>query len=231
MSKFFLYVFFNIMRISETKHYNQNFTAYHIANSKNILNNIETNLKIYDLTPNDSKFLKDMKASVNLEKLMPELDKNKLNVWQQIFNIAVQQISNSSHKKGLLAVFNNKPCGILTYTPNNTKYKIETICTWPAEPSQKIPLAGKTLFDILFLDFLKSKANFIDMDAVTNGPFNAVSKYMSMGFKQRGGENNIIAMRINRENVLTSVEKLSNFIKIKFQKTQNEIDLSKTLTL
>lgn len=218
------------MRISETNNYKQNFTAFHVANTKNILNNIETNLKIYELTPNDINFLKNMRKSINLEELMPELDKNKLNVWQQIFNIAVNQAANSS-KKGLLASYNNKPCGIMAYTPNNTKYKIETICTWPAEPTQKVPLVGKTLFDILFLDFLKSKANFIDLDAVTNGPFNAISKYMSLGFKQRGGENNIIAMRIKHEDVFKSVEKLSDFIKIKFQKIQSEIDLSETLTL
>lgn len=218
------------MRISETKNYKQNFTAYNIANTKNILNNIETNLKIYELTPNDSKFLKELRESVNLEKLMPELDKNKHNVWQQIFNIAVSQASNSS-KKGLLAAYNNKPCGIMAYTPNNSKYKIETICTWPVEPQKKVPFTGKTLFDILFMDFLKSKANFIDLDAVTNGPFNAISKYMSLGFKQRGGENNITAMRINRENVLKTVEEFNNIIKIIFKKTQNEIDLSQTLNL
>lgn len=230
MSNFFLDNFLNNMRISKNENYKQNFTAYHLANSKNLINNIETNLKIYDLTPNDSKFLKELRESVNLEKLMPELDKNKLNVWQQIFNIAVSQASNSS-KKGLLAAYNNKPCGIMAYSPNNAKYKIETICTWPVEPQKKVPFAGKTLFNILFFDFLKSKANFIDLDAVNNGPFNAVSKYMSMGFKQRGGENNIIAMRINRENVLKTVEEFRNTIKIIFQKTQNENDLSQTINL
>ncbi len=61
-------------------------------------------------------------------------------------------------------------------------YKINTICAWPVEPDKKVPYAGKTLFSVLFRDFLQNDYMYIDLDAITNGPFNAVAKYMSLWF-------------------------------------------------
>ena len=83
----------------------------------------------------------------------------------------------------------------------------------------------------MFRDFLESNAAYIDLDAVTNGPFNAVSKYMQLGFKQRGGENGIIAMRITREKVIETLNKLNQNINVKIYKPLNETDLSKELSV
>lgn len=96
----------------------------------------------------------------------------------------------------------------------------------PRNLKKEYHLPDKTLFKIMFEDFLKTDAKFIDLDAVTNGPFNAVSKYMSLGFKQRGGENCIIAMRTGRDNVRETSSALEKFIRIRMLQNTEDIPLS-----
>lgn len=226
MSKIFFHRFITNMEIRNNQTYQQNFKALHIADTKNYLKNIETPINIYLLGEKDQKYLNSLKKSINFKDLMPKLPENLREVWQGVFNVAITQSSNKK-KVGVIAFSENKPCGLMVFTPESFRYKLDTICTWPTKPEKRVPFAGKTLFKIMFEDFLKSSAKFIDLDAVTNGPFNAVSKYMSLGFKQRGGENCIIAMRSQRENIQKTAENLDKFIKIKMPQTLEEIDLEK----
>jgi len=206
----------------------QTFTAIHIANTKNYIKNIETPIEIYELSEFDTSFLKSLRKQVNLKELMPGIDENKLNVWENIFHIAVNQVTGR-RKTVLMAVHNNQPCGLMAYTQKPLKYEVNTICTWPTEQGKKVPNAGKTLFYMLFKDFIKNNANSIDLDAVTNGPFNAVSKYMKLGFKQRGGENDIIAMRATRERIIDTFQKLNEVIKSDIQINNSEVNLLEKL--
>ena len=212
------------MKISNLNN-SPNFRAYHIANTRNFVNNISNEIKIFELTQDDKPFLHRLQQNTDLEKMMPNINKNELEVWKNIFNIAVQQ-AGSKNKNGLLACFNNTPCGILTYTIKPQSFKIDTICSIPTEIGKKIPYTGKTLFSILFREFLESKAAVIDLDAITNGPFNAVAKYMQLGFKQRGGENGIVAMRINRDAVVNSFLQLNKIITNEMINPPTEIPLS-----
>ena len=200
------------------------FGAYHIANAKNFVNNVQNELKIYELSVEDKPFLQELKQKTNLEKLMPNINKNELAVWNNIFNIAIQQAAAKT-KNGLLACFNDMPCGIAAFTRKPHSFKIDTICAIPTQNNGKIPLTGKSLFSIIFRDFLDSKAAFINLDAVTNGPFSAVAKYMQLGFKQRGGENGIIAMRINRDRACNSLAMLNGLIKVETLNPDRKISL------
>ena len=145
-------------------------------------------------------------------------------IWREIFNITITDAKNSQNTS-LLAVFQNKAVAILNYTENNSKYKVKSVCSWPAKRDKKVPYAGKTLFAVLFKHFLQNNGKYIDIDAITNGPFNAVGKYMSLGFKQRGGENYILAMRAENENIAKTVKSLDEFIKITPVSENKEVSL------
>ncbi len=212
------------MKIQNTNS-KQNFNAYHIATTKNYLKNIETPIEIYKLTNFDKDFIKHLHNKTDLKSLMPNLEESKLDIWRYIFQFASNQVTEQG-KNGLMAVYNNKPCGLMAYTHKpSLKAMVNTICTWPSEVGKKVPYAGKTLFYMMFEDFLKTKNQMIDLDAITNGPFNPVTKYMQLGFKQRGGENGILAMRTRRENVIETMKKLQEIISIEEHSPAVEADL------
>ena len=202
------------MKINSYKNYNPAFGAIKIAETKNYLKRIETPIIVYELTQKDIAFLNHLKK-LKMKELMPgaNLFDYMYEIWQEIFNIAVEQAKSKSHVS-LLGVFNNRPCSILNFSKQKGEYKINTICSWPAESDKKVTFAGKTLFSILFKDFLKNNGTHIDIDAVTNAPFNGVSKYMSLGFRQRGGENYILAMRAEKDSIEKTSKILDEFIKI-----------------
>ena len=201
------------MKVNQISNYKPSFGAIKIADTKNYIKNIETPISVYFLTEKDTAFLNQLKKIINMKNLMSGLPENMYNIWQEIFNLSITQAKNSSNVT-LMGFFRNKPCSIVNYTKEKKSYKIYTICSWPVERDKKVPYAGKTLFSLLFRDFLQNDYKYIDLDAITNGPFSAVSKYMSLGFKQRGGENYILSMRAGKENVLRALHSLDSFMTI-----------------
>ena len=83
----------------------------------------------------------------------------------------------------------------------------------------------------MFTDFLKSKANIIDLTAILNGPFDTVSKYSKLGFKQIGGENWLIAMRTNRDTTQRTVKHLDDIINTTQKDKNLDINLLNILEL
>ena len=212
------------MKINQSTGNKPAFGAIKLADTKNYINNIETPISVYLITQKDSAFLDKLGKSLKMRDLMSQLSENMCNIWQEIFNIAISQ-AKSKDKVTLMGFFKNKPCSVMNYTKEKNSYKINTICSWPVEPDEKVPYAGKTLFSLLFRDFLQSDCKHIDIDAITNGPFSAVAKYMSLGFKQRGGENYILAMRANKESVAKSLNSLDEFITVNPSVCFKEVDL------
>lgn len=210
------------MNIS-TKNHTPAFTAYYIGNSGN--------LKLYRLTDTDDiKFLKKLSEKTDMKKLIPNLTKDEYSRWHEMLEYAV----DNSAKKGnitYLETSNNKPCGIITFTPGKTTI-LDCICTWPVEFGKKVKLAGKNLFYQMFLDFKKIKGTRIKLEAITNGPFDTVSKYESLGFKRTS---NVFPTKIEMEANLAKIKEntqkldtLLNYKSITPQKTNlnAEIDLS-----
>lgn len=197
------------------------FTAIKIGKVKFKTDNINIKeLDIYKTTQDDAVFLDKLNKEINMRKLMPNINHNEANVWQEIFKIGINKIK----KDGYMIFENNKPCGLMKISENSNKYKLDIICSIPTEMNKKVPNIGNTFFYLLFDKFLKSNAHRIELDAVTNGPFNAVSKYMKLGFKQTGGENGIIAMKITKENADKSLQTLKEKIHFEYT-TPQETDL------
>lgn len=183
------------------------FGAIHIANARNITKNIQTDLQIYKITKSDREFLDELRSTIKMEELMPNIPQYKLDVWQELFNIATYGVLDTN-KTGLMITNNKKPCGLMAFSPSH----LDIICTWPVETGKKVPYAGTVLMKTMFEEFLKGKNNFLDLNAVTNGPFCNVAKFMRLGFWQRGGENYITAMRTSRAKIIETLKHLNEKI-------------------
>lgn len=210
----------------------QNFTGIHIANSKNCIKNIETNIDLYEITNKDRAFLKKLRESVKMSELMPDknISQQGYDRWQEMLNLAIDKAFNSD-RKSVIAVNDNKPCGIITFMPGKRTYKLDCICTWPVEIGKKVTLAGQTLFKQMFEDFLTAKSHFIELVAILNGPFSVVHKYMHLGFKQTGGENFLVAMRTNQEQVKNTMKTLDDIIITNHISDAKDINLLEKLGL
>ena len=208
------------------------FTGIHIANSTNYIKNAETNIDLYQITRNDRAFLQKLRNTIKMNELMPDakITKSEFDRWQEMLNVALDKALNTD-RKCFIAAKDNKPCGIITFHPGKNKYHLDCICTWPVEAGKKVVLAGQTLFKQMFTDFLGSKANILSLDAILNGPFDTVSNYSRLGFKQVGGENWLVAMRTNRETTEKTMKHLNNIINTTSANNDKDLNLLETLDL
>ena len=211
---------------------NPNFTGIKLETSKNFVKNIETKIDLYEITKKDDNFLEKLRNKIKMKELMPDsnITEDEFERWQEIFNLAIRR-ANTSNRTSILAVKDDKPCGILTYQSNGKTFNIESVCTWPVNKGEKVTLAGKSLFKTLFSKFLSNDSEIIKLNAILNGPFSAVSKYMQLGFKQTGGEDYLVAMRTNKEGVKQALEKLNKIIFTEKNKSSKEVDLLKKCNL
>lgn len=208
------------------------FKGINIAKSTNLIKNTETKIDLYQITPNDRTFLNKLRNTIKMNELMPNsrITESEFFVWQKVFKLAIDKALNKN-SKCIIAAKDKKPCGIITFQTGENKYNLDCICTWPIEKGKKVILAGQTLLKQMFSDFLENKAILIDLSAIVNGPFDTVSIYSRLGFKQIGGENNLVAMRTDRERTEKVMEKLNSIIKTSSTSNKREIDLLKTLEL
>ncbi len=190
-----------------------NFQAIHIANSKSIIKNTETNIRIYELNAKDDKrFLKTLPKKIKMQNLMPDLSAQEYSRWDEMLSYAVDN-SLKNDRRTLLSVVDNKPCGMMAFLPGKNKFHLDCICTWPVEYGKKVTLAGTTLFKHMFEIFQNSKADKIKLEAITNGPFDTVSKYKKLGFIELGWkDDHEILMETNMPRVQNTLKKLDNLI-------------------
>ena len=182
---------------------NLNFDALRIAKAGN--------LDIYRISGvNDLKFLKTLPESVKTENLMPNLSLQQYSRWNEMLQYAVQHSMHPDNITYLSAV-DNKPCGIITFLPDKIT-RLDCICTWPVEFGKKVKLAGQTLFYQLFRDFQIFNAKKIKLEAITNGPYDTVSKYEQLGFIQTDVLPTKVKMELSSQKAEESFKKLSERI-------------------
>lgn len=209
-----------------------NFQAIHIANCKNIIKNTETNIKLYSLdAKNDRPFLIRLPGAINMKNLMPDMTDYAYGRWHDMLQFAVMGALEQD-KKTLIAATDNKPCGIAVFLPGKNKFHLDCICTWPVEFGKKVTLAGSTLFKQLFEIFIQSKADKIKLEAITNGPFDNVSKYKKLGFIDLGWMNDHeIVMETNVPRVKSTLQRLNDLIFTEEIKNSPKENLLETLDL
>lgn len=160
-----------------------NFQAHKIANIvANEKGRIVSNMDIYRIERSDMLFLEKLKTKTNFKTLCPKLTEFLQKRWQRVFEYCIG-CAHDSENRTYIAVQDDKPCGILTYTPNST-YFLEGICSIPQNKGKKVPFAGSALFYQIFKDAEQDSASGIELKAITNGPFDVIKKYEKLGFKQ-----------------------------------------------
>lgn len=186
------------------QNYNPQFGALHIANSGK--------LKILKLTDRaDLNFIKELPERVDIQRLMPNLTKDEYARWNEMLEYAVDNAQKKENTT-YLQILEGKPCGIITFTPGNTT-KLDCICTWPIRFGEKVKLAGKTLFYQMFKDFQQLKSKKIKLDAITNGPYDVVTKYETLGFKRTSNIHPTkVEMEINAAKIKETIRTLDNLI-------------------
>lgn len=191
------------------------FNAIKIARTRNVVKNVETTIDLYELNPiHDKIFLNQLKDKIKVKTLMPNLPIQAYSRWQEIFTYAVENALDID-KQSILAVTQNKPCGILVFSPNPKEFHLDCICTWPIEYGKKVTLAGTTLFNQVFKKFINSRAKKINLEAIQNGPYDTVSKYKKLGFVECGNKDNEILMETNTPTVKQILETLNQIIESK----------------
>lgn len=201
-----------------------NFKAIPIANTKNKFHGVTTKIDLYELTKSDNSFIRELASTVNFDDTLKKMDEFDRKRWKQVFDYAVDAIQNNENTS-IIAFSNNKPCGILSFFDEVRSLYLDVICNIPQEKGKKVNFCGSTLMYQLFkyADFFKVKN--VSLSAVTDGPFDAISKYKRLGFKDLGMEGNYVKMSCNQYKIKETLNELSSIIDYKPVNTKQNIRL------
>lgn len=218
------------MHITRNNSNNPNFSALKVATTRNTVGKVVTNIDIYKLGKEDRVFLNNLKNKVSIKDLYPKLDTLAQDRWQHLFEYCINNILDSFQQFNVayLAVKDNNPCGLLTYTDDGREFYIDGICSIPTRKNVKENFVGKTLFLQAFKDFEKTKAKKITLSAVNDGPFDVVNKYKQLGFIKDLTSYPYSKMACNKYKVKEQIPKLNNIIDYQEEKS-SQIDLTEIL--
>lgn len=188
------------MNIQSTNNNSLNFQAYKVANIKaSAKNRLVSDFDIFQLERSDRVFLDKLQAKTKYKNLFPKLTDFLQRRWQKVFDYCIA-CAHDPDNRTYVAMQNGKPCSIMTYTPESP-YFLEGICSIPNEPNKKVPFAGSALLYQLFKDAVENNASGISLEAVTNGPYDVISKYESVGFTQEKDVDSRIKMNCRKYKV------------------------------
>lgn len=188
----------------------QNFKATRVATTSNVLNNFQTEIKLFKIGKEDKTFLEKLKNKINYQELCTNLSVDLQKRWQKVFNYCISkatELGNTTY----LAFHKDKPCGILTYGCDGNKILFDGVCSIP-QANKKVPFTGQTLIYQLFKDASDKKAKTIELKAVADGPFDVVSKYKDLGFKADPTSGYYTNMRCNKYNIPEQLKRLQSEI-------------------
>ena len=222
------------MEITSCKNYTPNFQAKPIARTINRIGNLETKIDLWAITHEDKVVLNKMLEKTNIKELMPNVSREEHSRWEDMLAIAVDDtISLMEDKKmyqGILAVTDNKPCGIMSYKFDKNNLYTSCVCTWPIEVGKKVKFAGKTLFYQLFKMLEGSNAKMASLHAIHDGPYPTVPRYQALGYNV-ANHDRLTEMKINKPRAKESCKKLKKHIEYAPVENGKDIDLSRVLVL
>lgn len=201
-----------------------NFKAIPIAATKNKFHGVTTKIDLYRLTKSDNSFIRKFASKVNFNDTLKNLNEYDRKRWRQVFDYAVDSILDNENNS-IIAFSNNIPCGILSFFDDVRSLYLDVVCNIPQGNGRKVNFCGTTLIYQLFkyADILKVK-NII-LSAVTDGPFDNVSKYKRLGFKDLGMEGNYVKMSCNQYKIKETLDELSSIIDYKPLNTKQNVRL------
>lgn len=186
---------------------NTNFKASKIARiSTELKGRGISEIDIYSIDRDDYSFLKKLAKRIDYKKLFPKLTEQLQARWQKVFNYCIE-CATSPENTTYIAIHNNKPCGILT-SYQDRAFSLDGLCTIPQKTNQKVPFVGTSLIFQLFKDAERAGASEINLDAVTDGPFDVVTKYEKLGFKKDPTSVQYAKMRCNKHKIKEQLREL-----------------------
>lgn len=217
------------MRINNQNSASVNFNGIRTKTIASSIPHIESAIDIFELSAKtDKQFIKSLPQKIKVQELMPDLSEFSYMRWQDMLEYASIKALEPD-KRVLLAVVDNKPCGIEVYLPGKNNYHLDCICTWPVEYGKKVKLAGSALIKELFEKFQKSKADRISLEAITNGPFDNVKKYKSLGFNEFDTVGHKVFMDTSRSNVRKTLNSLNKITDDLPSFETNQVNMNKVL--
>lgn len=215
------------MQINTCQNSYTSFNGYKVANVKKFTGDKLTSIDIYKLGSDDKSFITKLLSKIDYKKLCPQLSELDQLRWQKIFDFCLNQFKGIDSKT-YLAVSDNSPCGIITYSGLRDVH-LNGICAIPNSDGKKIPFVGKSLFLQLFKMAKNYDAKSIRLEAVTDGPFNVIKKYEELGFKNEGcskfGYIDMVSNKFNIDNQIKTLSKELEFTELVAQK----VDMDKFL--
>ena len=192
-----------------------------------------THYDIYELGEEDASFLIKMQNAVDLKRLY-KVPLDKLRNWNALFECATTMGSSFGLKNFLIANEMGRPCGALVtkkYNPN--QYKVWCLCTWPAEVGKRAVLAGKSLMLGVYKKILNEDGSFSGMsiEAVRDGLFNPVKRYLDLGFSHIGGDEYNANMSISRDKMAKILDKYDDIVHIEEINSVRRVNLDSVLDI
>lgn len=200
------------------------FQGIHTAKILNKINSSQSDIHVYRVDKHDKRFLKLLCEDINLENRMPGLTKYQYDRWHEMLELATDEASKESNVSYIAAI-DNKACGIISFNKGKKNFNLHCICTWPVEFGEKVKLAGQSLFYQMFKIFDNDKSNKLTLEAITNGPYDTVSKYKKLGFKPIGAVNHKVQMETNRYDVKNTLSKLDEILEYVPEKNPEHVKL------
>ena len=186
---------------------NPNFGAIRVAKTANVVNNLTTQIDLFKIYRGDRPFLQKLAEKVDYRKLAPYLAQDMQQRWQKILNYCITRAFNESNSS-YVSVSKDKICGIMTYSKDNNIINLDCICSIPLSKAERVKQFKKTMFYQLFRDANDTDARGIHLDAVTDGPFELVSKYEELGFKEDKKPSKYISMFCNKHKIAEQLREL-----------------------
>ncbi len=185
------------MNINPCNNNSLNFQAYKVANiSATAKGRTISDMEIYLLERSDRVFLDKLKQKTKYKSLFPKLTEFLQRRWQKVFDYCIA-CAHDSDNRTYVAFQDKKPCAIMTYTPDSSFF-LEGICSIPQSPNKKVPFAGSALLYQLYKDAERDEVSGIRLEGVTNGPFDVIKKYESIGFTQEKAADSKVKMNCRK---------------------------------
>lgn len=225
-----------INKINNTKYNNNktNFKAREYAAVKTITKDVVSELKLYEIGENDTKFLDVMSQRINLEKLaeLKNATKRQLFKWKTMINNAIMMAGFDYPQRSFLLTKENRPCGIVSYRELPFDFYIDNIASWPVNKGENVKLAGTTLVKTAFENAKAINAEKINLSLLTESPVDLAAFYKKMNFVEVDKSvNSSYDMTAMRSLYIEKCRELDNIVVISKIEKPKDVNLKKALDI
>lgn len=186
--------------------------------------------KLYEIDSRDSAFLDKLSETIDVKKLMPNLDENEHFIWQGTIEHAIRKAQDEGNK-ALMETCNGVPCGIMTYEEKGNSIQLHHIATFPIKKGERVPCAGQILMNELFNRLTGGDNASIKLSAARHAPFSPIANYFGMGFRSTGGDDWLEEMRMTREAAQKTIQKQNGFLAFNRIESRKRVNLEECTNL